>query len=193
MESYLELEDPLEKGDIVYVPAGNWMYRVPRALLLLKDGWANHIYVGLPATAEKKTGLYEKYGVPSPADTAKDYVMLMAEKEGLPETRLTFIEGNKSTLEEMENLLKEREKRKFTTVIIVTEPLYTRRTKNLFNRVFEDRNVKSVLVPSCTKDESREFLLEKRDYKIAVFVETLKYIYYVLLDYLPFKTDMERR
>ena len=177
MDRFLTVEDKLERSPIVFVPGGNWIMRIPTALPLLKQNWADQIYICQSVMSKSRKELLERYG--SKVDSTKYQIMNILVREGIEKNKINFINRAYSTLEEMEILLEECRRRNFSKVIIVTDPLHTRRTKMLFNRVFKETDIKPILHPTYSRKEFHKYFAEGVDYKVAVFTETFKYFYYL--------------
>ena len=173
----LVVKSNLAKSDVIFVLGGAVEERLPIAIELIKNAWAEKIIIPgtKPSTARLK--FYKIYG----DKFRKENIILDAIKqESISKAKVIILKDSKSTFEDIIKLREEYDRNPFKSAIVITEPIHTRRVMLFVGKIFKDRDVKfNVYYP----DEYKNYLTihtEKKDYLLHVLSEYLKIIFYLL-------------
>jgi len=173
----LVVKSSLVKSDIVFVLGGVARDRLPVAVKLLKDGWAEKIIIPTPQPSDVELEFYKTYG---DQFSEESIIRCIVKKQKVPGTKLAVLKGFRNTFEEIMALRQEYNRKPFKSAILVTHPLHTRRVILLTKRIFRSKNVIfNIYYPSEWKDYSILYN-EKRDYFLETLNEYVKNIYYFL-------------
>jgi uncharacterized SAM-binding protein YcdF (DUF218 family) len=126
---FLVVRDPLERADAVLSLAGD--QRRPRyAAELFLKGYARwFIITPLPLDSQRERDLYIRY------------VKHTALRMGVPEEAILLVpEVGNTTFEEAKNVKRFLEQNNINSLLVVTSPWHTRRSRLIFQDVFKDSN-----------------------------------------------------
>lgn len=179
----LQVEDRIEKADMIVPLAGDW-HRLIKAAELYKAGFAplvvlSNAYVRPPSRID---AIREDMGVPRPEPHAFRRKLLI--HLGVPLSAMdAFGDGHISTLEEAEAFRAYLKKHAPTNgndtirVILVTSPYHTRRAKTVFEDTMPDVRF---LVTAPPEDRlKKEWWTSQRSAVLSV-VESLKFLHYLV-------------
>lgn len=132
--SFLIIEDPIEKSDVLIVLSGGREdERVRQAAELYRQGYAPWV---LLSGGEKVQGR-----------SVPDLQREQALKNGIPDSVLLYEKLSTSTAEQARFLRPMLEQRAVRRAIVVTSNFHTRRTRYLFGRVFRGSSVEVRVYP----------------------------------------------
>lgn len=173
----LVVESSLAKSDVVFVLGGVARDRLPIAVKLLKDGWAERIIIPIPKPSDLELEFCKTYGNQFSEESIVRYVL---RKQTIPGTKVIVLKGVRSTFEEIMAFRQEYNRDPFKSAILITHPLHTRRVSLVTKRIFRGKNVIfNIYYPSEWKNYSILYN-EKRDYLLETLNEYVKNIYYFL-------------
>ena len=175
---YLILEHPPEKSDLIVCLAGGNIERGLATADAYKDGLAPHIFI---AREELPDGfeLLKEEGVNYPESA--DLLVMLLKSLGIPESAILISDVYvKSTLEEAEIVKKEVDERGFNSLIILTSPTHSRRAWLTYKKVFENNDVRILVLPSKYSQFKPEDWWKRRRYVKDVIIEYQKLIFYAL-------------
>jgi uncharacterized SAM-binding protein YcdF (DUF218 family) len=168
---FLIVADPLENTDSMVVLSGD-MARMTETATLFRDNFARVLI--LTETDQPYTGS------DAPETNSTQAKRLMAQQEGIPSDAIlvTRSESN-STLDEARAVLALLQERGFSSCIVVTDPFHSRRTRMIFNDVFNESGIKVIVRP--VRDHwynSATWWLSKKGWQTTTS-EYVKYIAYI--------------
>jgi len=137
--AFLITGDTLKKGDAVVALGGGGDWRVEEAVRLIEEKWAMNLILTEPGEINPGEGLASRFF----RETAIEY--------GLSPNAIIVTDGvQRSTHDEAEAVLALMQKHNFKSVIVVTDPFHTQRTRMIFREVFDEsgRTVRVHPVPS---------------------------------------------
>jgi len=179
---YLIVEHPPEKSDLIVCLAGGNIERGLATADAYKEGLAPRIYISREEVPDGYD-LLEETGLKYPKQV--DLLTMLLKESGVPESAILTGESTvKSTMEEAQAVRKEVGKRELQSIIIITSPTHTRRTWLTYRHVFEDSNVRILVMSSKYSKFRPEDWWEKRRYIREVIIEYEKLIYYTLKYFL---------
>jgi uncharacterized SAM-binding protein YcdF (DUF218 family) len=133
LAKWLIVNEPLAKADVIIVPSGNEEdLRITYAAQVYKNGFAGKVLLSGRLSLEKETGI----------NLGKIYVMSL----GVPEKDILSEMDSVSTVENALFSKKVIEEHKYKNVILVTYPVHTRRSRQVFKRILS-KDVK--LITAC--------------------------------------------
>jgi uncharacterized SAM-binding protein YcdF (DUF218 family) len=125
MGAFLITGDRLKKSDIVVALGGGGEWRVIEAVRLIQEKTAGSLVLTEPG----ETGSGEGPG--------SRFFRTVAIENGLSPYAIQVTEGvQRSTLDEARAVLELMQKHKYKSVIVVTDPFHTQRTRLIFRNVF---------------------------------------------------------
>jgi uncharacterized SAM-binding protein YcdF (DUF218 family) len=126
--SWLAVEDPLEKVDVIVAISGDTGARTDTAITLWKAGWAPII-------------VFSGAAIDPVSVSSAEIMRREAVRQGVPESAVV-VEGASTTTEEnAAEVAKLMAQRKLKTAILVTSPYHQRRAAFEFHRAFEPRGL----------------------------------------------------
>jgi uncharacterized SAM-binding protein YcdF (DUF218 family) len=180
--SYLVVEHPLQKADLIVCLTGGPVERGLAAAETYKKGLGPRIFIG-------RTGLPDGYeilkqrGLHYPE--SRDLVKTMLQGLGVPASDcLTSDRCVGSTYEEAQEVMDLTQKSGYRSLIIVTSPTHTRRAWLTFKKVFEKNEVKIMMLPSRYSGFRSDDWWKTRKYVKEVAIEYQKLAYYTLKYFL---------
>lgn len=133
---WLVVADPLQPAQAI-VPLAGGRERVGHAAKLYNDGYADWFVATNPPVT-----------VPGIDESYSDLVRRAALRDGVPEDRfLTIPELVYTTYDEARAIRRLAEERGWNSLIIVTSPYHTRRTRVIFGDVFRDSGIAIAVRP----------------------------------------------
>ncbi len=123
--SFLIAGDQLKKADLVVALGGGGEWRVVEAVRLIEDRYATNLVLTEPG----ETGPGEEMG--------SRFFRTVAIENGLSPYAIMITEGvQRSTKDEAQAVRALMEKHKYQSVIVVTDPFHTMRTRLIFRETF---------------------------------------------------------
>ena len=166
---FLVVSDPLQLADAI-VPLAGGFDRIPHGAKLLAEGYADWFVV--TNTPLRMPGIRSSYG---------ELAQQEAIWQGVPEDRIIGIPGEvETTYEEalaMRQLLEAHELR---SLIVVTDPYHTRRSRMVFRAVFRGSGVTLIVRPVDESWYQTSEWWHMRDGLLATWTEYLKLVLYVV-------------
>jgi uncharacterized SAM-binding protein YcdF (DUF218 family) len=134
---YLIVCDTLQESDVIIVPSGSSQnLRVEFAVETYKKKYAHRILLCGELALQKETGI----------NLGKIYAVSL----GIPETDILTEENSKSTFENALFSKKIIQEKGYRSIILVTYPTHTRRTKKIFKEIFPKE---ITIIACCNKDD----------------------------------------
>jgi uncharacterized SAM-binding protein YcdF (DUF218 family) len=131
---WLVLDEPLSKGDAIFVLSGGLPYRAEEGGKVFASGYAPEVWVSRPESA---TSRMEKLGVHYVGE--EEYNREILVDQGVPEAAIQILpEIVINTEQEVDEAAREMRRQKKTRIIIVTSPQHTRRVKALWKTLVGD-------------------------------------------------------
>lgn len=125
--AFLIIGDELKKGAVVVALGGGGDWRVEEAVRLIEQKWATTLILTEPGEIIPGEG------------PASRHFREVAITNGLSPFAIILTEGvQRSTHDEAEAVLALMQKHKYKTVIVVTDPFHTQRTRMIFREVFDE-------------------------------------------------------
>lgn len=176
--SYLIVEHPPQKSDLIVCLAGGIVDRGLAVADAYGKGLAPRVFVAREVPPDGYALLKER-GVDYPESV--DRMRMVLEGLGVPRSAfLTSDRPAKSTFEEA-NLVKDVVmKRGYSSIIIITTPWHSRRAWLTFRKVFEENDVRLLMLPSPYSDFDPADWWKKRRYLREVIIEYQKLIFYTM-------------
>jgi len=169
---FLIVADPLQPSDAMVVLSGD-LERMSEIATLFKDNFARLLI--LTETDQPFTGS------DAPETNSTLAKRLLAQQEGIPSDAILVTRSqSNSTLDEARVVLALLQEKGFSSCIIVTDPFHSRRTRMIFNDVFQGSGIKVIVRP--VRDHwyrSSSWWLSQRGWQ-ATASEYLKYFAYLL-------------
>jgi uncharacterized SAM-binding protein YcdF (DUF218 family) len=176
--SYLVLEHPAEKSDLIVCLAGGNVSRGLATADAYHEGLAPAVYTSKEEPPDGYEMLKER-GIEYPETI--DLMLTLLEALDIPREALHTSQGPvKSTFEEAVALRDFVKRGKQRSLILITSPTHSRRAWLTFKKVFEDMEVRILMRPSPYTDFRPEDWWKRRRYVRAVIIEYQKLIYYFI-------------
>ena len=129
--NWLVVEDPLQKAAAIAVLSGDMPSRALEAARVYKQGYANRVWL---THSTEPGATMAKLSIPFVSED--EYNRLILIHEGVPENAIETLDPPiVNTADEMHTIGAALRKQPQRTVIIVTSPAHTRRTKALWKRI----------------------------------------------------------
>ena len=133
--NYLIVDDPLDKVDAIVVLSGGEKDRLPEAAQLYLDGYSDTVI--LTDTGLLSEGSESEAAVDPNVIKTYDLTQL-----GVPISNIYVTKGVVgSTVEEAHAILELMQKQSMQSMIIVTDPYHSRRTKLVFDDIFGEYGI----------------------------------------------------
>jgi uncharacterized SAM-binding protein YcdF (DUF218 family) len=140
---YLQHEDPLQKGDAIFVLAGTRMERPLEAVDLYKEGWAPVVILS-PGRPEPSEVMLRARGIVFPSDVELERDALV--QLGIPAGAVIATNGYVDNTAQEANLLRSMVlAHHWRRMIIVTSKYHTRRARFAFRRGLEGTGAEVVM------------------------------------------------
>jgi uncharacterized SAM-binding protein YcdF (DUF218 family) len=125
--AFLITGDRLKKSDVVVALGGGEEYRVEESVRLINEGYGLWLLLTEPGEVKPGQGM------------ASGFFRSVAIENGLSPHAILVTDGvQRNTNDEAHAVLKLMEKHHFQSVIVVTDPYHTMRTRMVFRSVFQD-------------------------------------------------------
>ncbi len=137
MGGFLVVGDPLRRADAVVLLSGGDEARLGEAVCIYQDGLAAHLLI-------TETGTIPEGGGPR----ASTLLQRQAEAQGVAASDIwTTLGKSDSTRDEAEAVREFCERQGLQSILVVTDPYHTRRTRLIFQAVFSDRDTRVSIRP----------------------------------------------
>jgi uncharacterized SAM-binding protein YcdF (DUF218 family) len=169
MASYLTAEDTPVKSDVIIVLGGETEgERTEKAVTLYKAGMAHQLLFSDGTTLSWRT-------------RAIDEMIALAQKLGVPDQAIFREERSRSTYENALYTKEILEKKHWKSAIIVTTDWHTRRSRFIFDKVYQNSGIKLTFVGAKDKqfDSLNEWWLDSEKQQ-TVLTEWAKLLVYYL-------------
>ncbi|MBI9045434.1 MAG: YdcF family protein [Anaerolineaceae bacterium] len=137
MGSFLIISEPLDSADALVILSGGEKTRIDEAVLIFQDQYTDHIII-------------TETGVEIP-DWGTSYSSLMKFEliqSGIPENAIMVTDIQVQTTYDEAIATKELlQSKNMDSLIIVTDPFHTRRTKMIFNQILAGSNIETIIRP----------------------------------------------
>jgi uncharacterized SAM-binding protein YcdF (DUF218 family) len=173
---YLIVEHPPEESDLIICLAGGNVDRGLATADAFQKGLAPRIFM---AREEPDDGydLLRERGINYPENV--DLMMMLLEQLGVSRSAvLTSDRTVDSTIDEAEYIRNLTTKRGDKSLILITSPMHSRRAWLTFKKIFEETDVRILVLPSYYSEFNPEDWWEQRKYVREVIIEYQKLIYY---------------
>ena len=175
---YLIVEHPHQKSDLIVCLAGGNVERGLAVADAYQRGLAPRIFMAREVPPDGYELLKER-GVDYPESV--DLMIKLLEGQGIPRSAfLTSDRPTKSTFEEAELVRELVMNSDYNSLIIITTPYHCRRAWLTFRKIFEESDVRMLMLPSPYSDFKPADWWKKRRYQKEIIIEYQKLIYYTL-------------
>ncbi|MGD8229734.1 MAG: YdcF family protein [Desulfobacteraceae bacterium] len=175
---YLIVEHTPQKSDLIVCLAGGNVERGLAVADVYKRGLAPKVFMAREVPPDGYALLKERE-VDYPESV--DLMRMLLEELGIPKSAfLTSDRPSKSTFEEAHLVRDLVMNSDYGSMIVVTTPYHCRRTWLTFRKVFEEDDIRILMLPSSYSDFRPEDWWKKRRYLREVIIEYQKLIYYRL-------------
>lgn len=174
--SWLTVSDNLTKSDIIFVLGGEGYRRVPFAMELYKKGYGKKVIITIGRQDSKRIETEKKYGI-KPYD--ENMVNTILEREDIDSSYVILLKDSLSTRDDTVKLRDYYEKEKFSSAIVVTDPVHSRRSLMCLKLKFKDTDVKFISYP-LPLETYQTYFADRDDYVNFIGSEFLRYIYYFI-------------
>ena len=173
---YLIVKHSPQESDLIVCLAGGNVDRGLATVDAFKKGLAPHIFM---AREEPPDGydLLRERGIDYPDNV--DLMMMLLEQQGIP--RSVFLTSDRtvdSTIDEAEYIRDLVIEKGYKSLILITSPTHSRRSWLIFEKVFEEKDVRVLSLPSSYSEFKPEDWWTQRKYVRDVIIEYQKLIYY---------------
>ncbi|MFH1350443.1 MAG: YdcF family protein [Pseudomonadota bacterium] len=175
---YLIVEHLPQKSDLIVCLSGGNIERGLAAADAYRKGLAPLIFIAREELPEGYELLRER-GIDYPQSI--DMFVAILKGLGVPESAFIMSDHPvKSTIDEATVVSDLVKKRGYRSLIIITSLTHSRRAWFTYKKVFEDREVRIIMLPSRYSKFKPEDWWKQRRYKREVIIEYQKLIYYAL-------------
>jgi uncharacterized SAM-binding protein YcdF (DUF218 family) len=167
-------EDPTPRSDVVVALSGGDGERLHASIQLYRVGLAKSLLI-----VGSDVPLLKVYSNEDSL-TQGEAKRRIAVRRGVPEDSVLVALGPTSTLEEAARVLEEARTHQWRSIIVVTDPFHTRRSRATFRSVFKGTGVRIALYhlpEGRSSQNTRRWWRRESDF-IAVTTETLKLGFY---------------
>ena len=171
---HLVVRHDLEYCDIIFVPSGMMVTRLPFGVDLLKKGYGDRIVLTRESAPEYMKASRRRYGFMDSEAAARRIL----EVENVDPGMVRILPESNSSFTDCRLLLEYWRAEPFESVMIVTDPYHARRFDFIMRKVFEGAPVKIVSYPTFPGLQLKEIYLEKNDYYVGVLTEYVKNLAY---------------
>ena len=175
---YLIVEHSPQKSDLIVCLSGDNIERGLAAADAYKSGLAQRIFMAREELPDGYELLKEK-GIHYPESI--DLLVSLLKELGVRESAFIISDHPvKSTIDEAKVVNEISKKGGYRSLILITSPIHSRRAWLTYRKVFEDRDVRIIMLPSRYSKFRPENWWKKRRYARKVIIEYQKLLYYVL-------------
>lgn len=171
---HLVVRHDLEHCDIIFVPSGMMLTRLPFGVDLLKKGYGDRIVLTGESSPEYVKAGRRRYGFMDSEARARRIL----EVESVVPGMVRILPESNSSFTDCRLLFEYWRVEPFESVMVVTDPYHARRFDFIMRKVFEGTPVKIVSYPTFPGIRLKEFYLEKNDYYLGVLNEYVKSLAY---------------
>jgi uncharacterized SAM-binding protein YcdF (DUF218 family) len=182
MGEYLIVKHSPQESDLIVCLAGGNVDRGLATADAFQKGLAPRIFMAREESADAYDLVRER-GIDYPEDV--DLMMMLLEQLGIP--RSVFLTSDRtvdSTIDEAEVIKDLVIEKGYESMILVTSPTHSRRAWLTFKKVFEETNVRILVLPSSYSEFNPDNWWEQRKYVREVIIEYQKLIYYTFKHFL---------
>ena len=182
MGEYLIVKHSPQESDLIVCLAGGNVDRGLATADAFQKGLAPRIFMAREESADAYDLVRER-GIDYPEDV--DLMMMLLEQLGIP--RSVFLTSDRtvdSTIDEAEVIKDLVIEKGYESMILVTSPTHSRRAWLTFKKVFEETNVRILVLPSSYSEFNPDNWWEQRKYVREVIIEYQKLIYYSFKHFL---------
>jgi uncharacterized SAM-binding protein YcdF (DUF218 family) len=179
---YLIVKHSPQESDLIVCLAGGNVDRGLATADAFQKGLAPRIFMAREESADGYNLVRER-GIDYPEDV--DLMMMLLEQVGIP--RSVFLTSDRmvdSTIDEAEVIRDLVIEKGYKSIILVTSPTHSRRAWLTFKKVFEESNVRILVLPSSYSEFNPENWWEQRKYVREVIIEYQKLVYYFFRHFL---------
>lgn len=171
-------EDPLERADAVFALAGERVIRWLEASELLREGWAPRVVLGAGYRDVAERSLIDRgVVIASEGEVARSAMLQLGHRADAVEVLPGFPDN---TAAEGQLLRAHALARRWTTIIVVTSKLHTRRAGFAIEHAMAGTGVKIIVRSSRYDDDNPTWWWMKRRTLRTVLAELPRLIAYVL-------------
>jgi len=171
---WLVIEDPVPPSDVVVALGGGDGERLHAAIGLYRTGMARSLLI-----VGSNIPLLKVY-TNEDSLTQGEAKRRIAVRRGVPTDSVFVAMGPTSTLEEAARVLEEARLRQWHSIIVVTDPFHTRRSRATFRTIFRDSGIDVFVyhLPEGRSAQSISRWWRRESDFMAVSTETLKLFFY---------------
>ena len=140
--AWLVVEDPLEKADAIIVLGGTMYERPLEAVELLKEGWADRVYLFQQVSDWGEASLIERK---IPYTREVDLQIDVMQRLGVDKSRIGVLEQANSTADEADDVFELASREKLGRLIVITSKQHTRRARLVLRRRLTPINVTTIV------------------------------------------------
>jgi uncharacterized SAM-binding protein YcdF (DUF218 family) len=128
---WLVVQDPLQQATAIAVLSGRMPDRALEAARLYRQGYAKRVWL---TRSTEPGAMLAKLSIPFVGED--EYNRMILVREGVPDSAIEVLDPPiVNTADEMQTIGMALQKEKARTVILVTSPVHTRRTKALWKKI----------------------------------------------------------
>jgi uncharacterized SAM-binding protein YcdF (DUF218 family) len=176
LANWLTVRDNPVKSDIIFVLGGEGYRRVPFAMELYKKRYGKKVIITIGREDQRRIEAEKKYSI-KPYDETMVNAILATEK--IDPSIVTLLKDSLSTRDDASKLRNYYDKEKFSSVIVVTDPVHSRRGMMCIRWKFKDTDVKFYSYP-LHLETYQSYFADRDDYVNFTFMEFLRYMYYFI-------------
>jgi uncharacterized SAM-binding protein YcdF (DUF218 family) len=173
---WLTVRDNLEKCDAIFVLGGREERRIPFAMSLYKQGYGDRLILTLGKQDRWTEEAEAHYGVKCYPESLVEGLL---RSERVDASTIVFLRGSLSTLDDIRKLRAYYDSHRFHSVLIVTDPIHSRRSMLCARWLFKNTGVKLISYPLPLEGFAEKFS-DIEDYWNYIVEECLRYAYYRL-------------
>jgi uncharacterized SAM-binding protein YcdF (DUF218 family) len=169
---FLTVEDALQRGDVIFVLAGDANFRPARAAELYHAGWAPRIVIPRPEDLPS----HELGVMPNLTDLATTVMQRL----GVPRDAivvLTIPDGSTSTIDDARMFRAYAARHNVRRAIVVTSSFHTRRTRWVMRRALKGMGVELIMTPADDPRFAANNWWRSEPGTLAFVTEYLKWIH----------------
>jgi len=140
--AWLVVEDPLQKADAIIVLGGTMYERPLEAVELLKEGWADRVYLFQQVSDWGEATLIERQ---IPYTREVDLQIEVMQRLGVDKSRIGVLTQANSTADEADYVFELASREKFGRLIVITSKQHTRRARLVLRRRLDPIGVTAIV------------------------------------------------
>lgn len=171
---WLVVTDSFEHADAAITLAGGEGERLAASIQLFKANKVDHILLVGPDAPFLQVYSGED------SLTQGEAKRRIAVKKGVPDSLVVLSLGATSTFEESQSTLAAAKERNWDSIVVVTSPMHTRRTRATFRHSFKGSGIEVSVyhLPIGRSSQNPDHWWEREHETMAVVTETIKLIFY---------------